>query len=111
MGSLYFIAKNTIFSLILVCLLQIKVFNKSLENYLMDFVRQSLATKFLNVDSTTYKKSNEIRITQKDLKEIRKKIFESPFLVEVKDQAKELFYDELKKNFESKDEDKKDRDQ
>jgi|GEM_PF-3629198 len=43
MTSLYFILKNTVLTFVLVSLLQIQLGSKTLETYLMSFIRNSFA--------------------------------------------------------------------
>ncbi len=90
MGSLYFIIKNTVLTVIIVCFMQIQFGGKSIEHRLMGFVRKTVAPKFLGTE-TTYIKEKSLAIDHKDLQKIRNnKVFDG-----VKTKAKDLFFKEM----------------
>lgn len=94
MGSLYFIIKNAVVTVVVVCLLQIQIGGKTLEDRLMGFVQGSVAPKFLGTE-TTYNKKNPVKMTPKDLGEIRKRIYNNKLFDGVKKGAKDLFLKEM----------------
>ncbi len=96
MGSLYFIFKNTVITIVIVCFLQLKFKEKTLENRLMSFLRLTATPKFLGTKSP-YTTSQYLKITPQDLKEIRKKIYDSSILKNIKNSVKELFLNEMTK--------------
>ncbi|MGH1468890.1 MAG: hypothetical protein ACRBBP_08445 [Bdellovibrionales bacterium] len=94
MGNIYFILKNSIITIIIVCLLQIKLGASTLEDKLMTFVRQTVAPKFLGKE-TAYITSESLQLTPQDLGKIRSKIYNNPMFDGVKKNAKELFLKEM----------------
>lgn len=94
MGTIYFILKNSIITIVIVCLLQIQFGDKTLEDRLMTFVRTTVAPSFLGTE-TTYIKEKSLHVSPTDLGEIRKKIYDSPLFKGVKSGAKEVFLKEM----------------
>ena len=98
MGTLYFIAKSSILTFVIVCLLQVEFQSKSLEDRLMGYIRQQLAPKVLGVD-TTYINPKDYRITPEEISEIRQKIYESESLKGIQTKARELLLKEMAEIF------------
>ncbi len=94
MGSLYFILKNSIITILIVCLLQIQFSNLSLEDRLMTFVRNNVAPNFLGAE-TTYINKKSIHMTPADLGEIRKKIYNSSIFSGLKKNAQDVLLKEM----------------
>lgn len=94
MGSLYFVLKNSIITIIIVCLLQIQISSKSLEERLMTFVRHTIAPKFLGTE-TTYITNESLQLSPKDLGNIRKKIYNSSAFKGLQKNAKDVFLKEM----------------
>jgi len=93
-GSLYFVVKSSVLTVVIVCLLQIQFRDQTLEDRLMDFVRTSLAPQMLGqeqarIDQSTYKMS------PKDMAALKKKVFESEALKDVRSNVKSLFLKEM----------------
>ena len=94
MGTLYFIIKNSIVTVIIVCLLQIQIAGKTFEERLMGFVQKTVAPKFLGTE-TTYVHENKLKMSPKDLSGIREKIYNNKMFDGVKKGAKDLFLKEM----------------
>lgn len=94
MGTIYFILKNSIITIVIVCLLQLKFGDKTIEDRVMGFVRLTVAPKFLDTE-TTYITKKSMKLNASDLNGIRKKIYNNPVFKEVKNSAKELFLKEM----------------
>ncbi len=94
MGNIYFILKNSIITIIVVCLLQIKIGANTLEDRLMSFVRLTVAPKFLGRE-TAYITNESLQLTPQDLGKLRQKIYSSPIFEGAKKNAKELFLKEM----------------
>lgn len=93
-GTLYFVIKSTVVTFLIVCLLQIQFRDRTIEDRLMSFVRDSLAPQVLGDESIAID-HKKYRMSPKDIKSLRKKVFESNALKGVKKSAKSLFFEEM----------------
>ena len=93
MTSLYFILKNTVLTFVLVSLLQIQLGSKTLETYLMSFIRNSFAPTFLG--QTKNPQSEKEVLSPKQLKDLKSKIKESSFYKDAKSSVKKTIMKEV----------------
>jgi hypothetical protein len=93
MGTAYFILKNTVLTFVIVSLLQIEVGSKTLETYLMRFVRSSLAPKFLGQEPIEI--DGSMNFSKEQLNSIKDKIRQSEFYKEAKSSVRETMIEEI----------------
>ncbi len=94
MGSLYFIFKNTLITIVIICLLQFEFKGKTLENRLTNFIHLTAVPKFLGTKTTNIT-AQSLQITSQDLKKIRAKIYNNPVFKDIKNNIKEVFLKEV----------------
>lgn len=95
MGTLYFVVKNTIVTIVVVTLMQVSLLGKTIEDRVMNFVRGNFAVKFLGTEHISLNE-NSLELSPKQITEIRKRFGESAFMKMIKTQATEMMKEELK---------------
>lgn len=93
-GNLYFIAKSSIITFMIVCLLQIQFKNKTLEDRLMNFVRTSLAPTVLGLEKININ-HDDFTMSPEEIVMIRTKILNSDALKGVRKNVKKVFIREM----------------
>ena len=93
MSSLYFILKNTVLTFVLVSLLQIQLGSKTLETYLMSFIRNNFAPTFLG-QSKNPESQKEV-LSPKQIKDLKAKIKKSDFYKDAKSSVKKTIMKEV----------------
>ena len=93
MGTAYFVLKNTVLTLVIVSFLQIKLGSKTLETYLMGFVRETLAPKFLGHEPIEI--DGSMRFNKNQVESIKQRFRKSEFYKEAKEGVKETLMEEI----------------
>lgn len=93
MGTLYFVLKNTVLTFVLVSFLQVKIGSKSLETYLMGFVRGTLAPQFLG--QKPIEMNGSLNFSKDQIESIKSKLKESDFYKDAKTSVKEAIIEEV----------------
>jgi len=101
MGTAYFVLKNTVLTLVIVSFLQIKLGSKTLETYLMGFVRESLAPKFLGHEPIEI--DGTMNFSKNQVESIKQKFRKSEFYKEAKEGVKETLMEEIQSLYNKED--------
>jgi len=93
MGTLYFVLKNTVLTFVIVSFMQINIGSKTVETYIMNFVRSTLAPQFLGREPIEI--DGRLQFSKDQIESIKSKLKKSDFYKDAKSSAKKAILEEV----------------